>query len=250
MAAIHLYCDESGKFERNDFTSFCGYIGNAGEWEKFSEAWNQIRQFYQVPPIHMRGIMHPEDNKEWLAVKTRCGTEWDTKRDEMLARLAMKVQEHTLICIGAVVDSGHFRSMPDSTFKAKVEDPHYLAFQDVVLRSVDKVNWGDSDDRAIGFVLDDNEQTAVTCYQLLRKLKLLKPELKKRISGICFVEDSRYPGVQAADMIAYEARRLMVGKMKDSALPPSAMYVALTGALDHKPFYYNAEVLDKMASMP
>jgi hypothetical protein len=247
MALIHLYCDESGKFGHSDFTSFCGYVGNSGEWEKFSESWNQIRRFYEVPAIHMSAIMHPEDNPEWLAVKNRWGTEWEERRDEMLARLAMKIQEHTLICVGATVDSAYFDSMPPSEFKEKVEDTHYLAFQDVVLRSIDKVQWDDSD-YALGLVLDDDERTAVTCYELFRKLRLWKPEIKKRISGICFVEDSRYPGVQAADMIAYEARRLMFEKKTKGTAIPTGLYVALTRGCDHQPLFYDAATLDKMAS--
>jgi hypothetical protein len=118
----------------------------------------------------------------------------------------------------------------------------------VVLRSIEKVEWGDHD-VALSLVLDDNEQTAVTCYQLLRKLRLLKPELKKRISGICFVEDSRYPGVQAADLIAYEARRYMVGKLVNSDQEPSKLLVTLTGYGDYRPVLYTASVLDDMASM-
>jgi hypothetical protein len=88
MAAIHLYCDESGKFQINDYTSFCGYIQSVDTWQKFSDDWNDIRRHYGVPPIHMSGIMHPEDNKEWLEVKNGCGTGWESRGTKCWAALS------------------------------------------------------------------------------------------------------------------------------------------------------------------
>jgi hypothetical protein len=248
MAAIHLYCDEAGKFRKSDYTSFGGYIQSSDKWEKFSREWNDIRRHYEVPPIHMGAMSHPEDNPGWPAVKEKWGERWEANCEEMLKRLATKVQEHMLVSLCAVVDAKHFLLMPPSKFKTRVEDPKYLAFQDVVLRSIGTVNWGDSD-VAIGLVLDDDQETAVTCYDLLIKLKRLKPEIKKRISGICFVEDSWYPGVQAADMVTYEARRYMVAKLKDASAEPSKLLVALTGFNDRRPWLYTARILDEMASI-
>jgi hypothetical protein len=58
--------------------------------------------------------------------------------------------------------------------------------------------------------------------------------------------DDSYPGLQLADMISYESRRLMVEKLKNSKAEPSELFQSLTLLLTHQPHLYTPEVLDKM----
>jgi hypothetical protein len=62
---------------------------------------------------------------------------------------------------------------------------------------------------------------------------------------MCFVDDTHFPGVQAADMIAYEARRIMVERMTNPEAT-SDVYSDLTFMGLHQPGFYNAEILDQL----
>lgn len=237
MAHAHFYCDESGKTHSSPFVSFCGYIGNNDQWEQFRAKWRELRLFLGVPPIHVTAIMNSDKNEEWAKVKRKWGADWEKKRDEMLLGFANVVYDSKVACVGASIDCSAYKMFP-KTMKATYQDAHYLAFQWTVLRSIEKVEWGDSE-ALLGLVMDDDQEKAIHCYQLFTSLKKQKPEIKKRISGICFSNDKFYPGLQAADMIAYEARNLMTkGEPK-----PSEFFLRLTSDGFSQPHLFNAATL-------
>lgn len=263
MAVFHIYGDESGKLHQSDYTSFCGYVGHISLWQGFAAMWNNLRFKWQVPPIHMARIISP-DNKddEWKKVKDEWGTSWVTKRDVMLKEFAELVRTAGVVCVGAIVDSKHFRQVADSDpdFKKLYRDPIYMAFHTFVMRGIDKTEVIDKLS-PIGIVIDDDEEFAMGVYQQLNTLrKDLDNERKKyadekvverikrvrdRVHAITFVDDASYPGVQAADMIAYEARKIMVARLKDPNAT-SELYDELTFLRTHQPKFYRPEVIDEL----
>ena len=206
MTVFHIYADASGKLCDSDYTSFCGYVAHVSEWQGFTFEWENRRFKWQVPPIHMSHIMHPEDHPEWLKVKTQWGTDWEAKRDAMLLDLAATVGRAAIVCVGAVVDAGHFRK------------------------------------------IDADQKYSIMCYKLLQAMKRDDQKVKERIHSLAFVNDESFPGVQVADMVAYESRRLMVEEMKDpnTPLPPSHLLKFLTLSVTHQPLHYTPAILDQM----
>jgi uncharacterized protein DUF3800 len=259
MAFFHVYGDESGKMSGNaDRTSFCGYVGHISQWERFSAGWNNVRIRYQVPAIHMARIAHPESkDDDWKKVKEKWGDAWDAISKRMLGELGEMVRESGIVCIGAVVDSKHFRLLADTypLFKKAHRDPVHMAFHTFIMRAIDKTEVIDKTSR-IGIVIDNDREFAMACYKQLESLKSLADNdqkfarVKERVHAITFANDASYPGVQAADMIAYEARRIMVERMKDPKAT-SDLYEDLTFLGMHEPGYYTAEILDQLqASNP
>lgn len=254
MAEFYLYADESGKTSsKADYVSFCGYIAHVSEWQRFSLEWNNCRFRWGIPTVHMARIMAP-DNKddEWRKIKNQWGADWEAKRDLMLDDLAATVRNAHLVCVGVATDAKHFRSMPDSDFKRECRDPVFMAFHHLVMRSIERASI--IDDRSpISIVIDDgDEEYAIGCYKLLNTLKQHPhPVFKKvrdRIDGMCFGNDRSYPGIQAADMVAYEARRLLVDRIKDPKAEPSKLLHSLTLMGIHQPGVYTAALLDELAS--
>jgi hypothetical protein len=96
-------------------------------------------------------------------------------------------------------------------------------------------------------ILDDDEATAMGCYQLLSKLKKHPeaPTVRNRVSSICFVDDSQYPGVQAADMVTYESRKFMVDRIANSNVEPSELWKTLTRP-DSQPHLFDGPALDEL----
>jgi hypothetical protein len=254
MAFFHAYGDESGKMSGNaDRTSFCGYVGHISQWERFSAGWNNVRIRYQVPPIHMARIARPDSkDDEWKSVKDKWGTAWAAISKRMLGELGEMVRESGIVCVGAVVDSQHFRLLAEKypLFKKAHRDPVHMAFHTFIMRAIDKTEIIDKTSR-IGIVIDNDKEFAMACYKQLESLKSLAEHdqkfarVKERVHAITFANDASYPGVQAADMIAYEARRIMVERITNPDAT-SELYDDLTFLRMHQPSYYTAEVLDQL----
>ncbi|HYB60318.1 MAG TPA: DUF3800 domain-containing protein [Methylomirabilota bacterium] len=249
VAHFHIYADESGKLAQSDYTSFCGYIAHVSEWQRFSQEWNNCRLGWGVPPLHLSRIMFPQrKDDEWKDIWLKWGKEWEGKRDLMLGDFASVVLGSQIVCIGAVVDADHFRSLPDCEFKKEAKNPILLSFQKVLMEGIEKTEVIDKHS-PISVVIDDDEEYAMDCYKWLSDLKkdARLQKVKDRIHGICFVNDADYPGIQVSDMIAFEARRLMVERMKTPGVSPSKLYSALTKHGIHQPQLMTAEFLDRLS---
>lgn len=254
MAVFHMYGDESGKLSGNaERTSFCGYVAHISQWQVFANFWNDCRMKWGVPPIHMSRIRFPDSKEdEWKKVKQDWGTAWEKKREFLLRELSQIVFDSRIVCVGAVVDSKHFRTLCDidPTFRKMYRDPVHLAFHTFVMRGIDRTEVIDKYS-PIGIVIDNDKEFAMKCYEQLETLKELAAHdprftrVKERVHAISFVNDNSYPGVQAADMIAYEARSAMVERIKDPAYT-SEFYDNLTFGRTNQPQYFTAEVLDML----
>jgi hypothetical protein len=144
----------------------------------------------------------------------------------------------------------HFRSLPDSEFKRVVrQDPLFLAFHQVVLRGIEKTEVVDRYS-PIGIIIDDDRESSLSCYKMLHTLKQTFPKVRERISSISFANDMAYPGIQAADMLAYESRKLMVELKKDSEYMPSDLWQSLTLLGINQPLFYSPAILDMLNAQP
>ena len=248
VAYYRITADESGKLRNNncDYTSFCGYFGNSLEWSRFEVEWEAARAKWGVPPIHMAKIYHPDEDERWSKIKQKWGKQWDRLRDDMLRDFYTVVFNAKVACVGAVVDAAHFRNMPDSAYKQAARDPIFLSEQEMIMAAIERAENTSSVAYPISLVIDDDPEFAMECYKLLNVLKGNFEKVKQRISGICFVNDDVYPGVQAADMIAYEARRWMVEREKYPDSKPSTMYRGLTHNLVNQPRLLTAAQLEEL----
>jgi hypothetical protein len=201
----------------------------------------------------MSRIMFPDSkDDEWKKVKEDWGRDWETKRALMLDDLASILKSGDIACVGAVVDSKHFRTLADSDpdFKKFYRDPVHLAFHTFVMLGIDRTEVIDKCS-PIGIVIDNDKEFAMRCYEQLEGLKesaargQVFARVKERVHAISFVNDASYPGVQAADMIAYEARRTMVERIKDPNYT-SEMYDNLTFLRTHQPHFYTPTVLGQL----
>jgi Protein of unknown function (DUF3800) len=248
VAHFYIYGDESGKLGQNEYTSFCGYVGHALEFERAMTEWDACRLAWGVPPLHMRCVMNPDRDAtgEWQKVRQKWGSEWEVKRDYMLKEFAEILLQSRLAAVGCVVDSEHFRTMPDSKFRTDMRNPLFLSLFILVMNSIDVID-AVNKTYSIGLVIDDDPQYAKDCYDLLLSLKRDFQRVRDRVTAMTFGNDAAYPALQAADMIAFESRSLMLAKKANPDTEPSPTFVALTRRLIHQPVLYTAQTLDLTA---
>jgi hypothetical protein len=82
-------------------------------------------------------------------------------------------------------------------------DPYQLAFVRGLLEIADYVG----EDGTVNVICDDNEVTAWDTYIHYRAIIKALPELSKRFIGIAFAKSQHFTPLQAADMVAFLARR-------------------------------------------
>jgi hypothetical protein len=247
MAHFHIYGDESGKLAQSDYVSFCGYVAHTSEWERVSMEWNNVRLAWGVPPLHMRCVVAPERDKtgEWQKIKDEWGADWVAKRDRMLLEFGRAILGANTVAVGCIIDADHFRKMPDSQFK-KGLPPVPFGFYHLIMESLDKID-RISKTLSVSIIVDDDHEYSMKMYEILNSLKKTFPRVRERISALTFGNDNDYPGLQMADMIAFESRRLMVERATAKDAPPSDLFRALTRNLIHQPKLWTAEYLDKAA---
>lgn len=171
----------------------------------------------------MAPLMYPERSKDetWKKIKAKWGADWEARRTLLLQDIARIIGSAQLVAVGAVVDVAHFRSLPDSQFKREVQsDPLFLAFHQVVMRGIEKTEMIDKCS-PIGIVIDDDRESSISCYKMLHTLKQTYPKVRERVSFVGFGNDIRYPGIQASDVLAYEARNFLVKRKEDPNHQPS-----------------------------
>ena len=187
-------------------------------------------------------MLRPTEKNGWLAVSQKYGEKWPVKCQELLDEFSAIIEQQKLISFGTVIDVKAFQSLNLPILRERTAgDPHYLAFETTVLGALEKVLWGDPSSGTMGLIMDDDQEKAMSCYRLYRMIREHIPKAKERISGICFASDELYPGIQAADILAHESRRLMA-----EAAPVSERFKKLTCNGEHQPILLNSERLQKM----
>jgi hypothetical protein len=249
MGVFCLYADESGKLGKSEYTSFCGFVAPDVEWWRFSQEWDHCRfSWGSVPAIHMAHITDPERDASgaWAKVKQKWGVTWEERKNDMLLAFAKVIRGSNLVCVGNTVDAAHYENMAETDYKREMRDPLYLSFYNMVRDAIDHLD-GLHTAHTLSVVIDDDQQSAENYYNILGSMRKQFPtEVSKRISELGFGNDVAYPGLQAADMIAYESRGLMI-KRKQSGNPrerPSQLYALMTREGLHQPTMYDPYFLD------
>jgi hypothetical protein len=80
-------------------------------------------------------------------------------------------------------------------------------------------------------------------------VRIAFPKVQKRVDSICFGDDKAFPPLQMADMIAYEARRLMRLQKQKPEEKPSELFVSLTRRMVHQPQIYAAKAFDLLEQL-
>jgi hypothetical protein len=207
VAHIYAYFDESGKKDDHRVVVFAGFAAPAQTVHEFQNRWNGLLREYGIEEFTA---------KKMLRYSEPCGkmTRFDPEaRGREVTRFIREITEGLELGILSAVDVNAFDSLLD--FHPHFGgDPHYLAFYAVIMQMLQhyviprKLN--------IGLICDDEEEKAIACYRLLKRMKSQIPEIRERVVSICFSDSRQYPILQAADLFAYiirlEAQKRFFGK--------------------------------------
>lgn len=210
MAIIHLaYFDESGKQSDHPVVTFSGVAVSQSALQEFDDAWNKLLRYYGIPYLHMARASRLSEKQGY---KIRKGQSIDERIDALIP-FADCINDHLEIGLLQALDVKGFNSLSE-TAKIPVgspKNPHYLAFTRGLLEIVDYVQ---EDDR-ISLICDDDPETALGCYEHYRGVRQAYEKVRRKTVALSFADDKHFPGLQAADMVAFlsrlEAKRQFYG---------------------------------------
>jgi len=199
--------------------------------------------------------MAPENKGDgWNKKKKEWGDLWDRKRNLMLEEFATIIQRANIACVGAVVDAVAYRKIRrELGCLLHHKDSNVFAFHHLIMGSLGKIETVDKTS-PVAVVVDDDQETAKAYYDALTNLRTHWHEsfkkVNERLVAISFGSDAAYPGLQAADMIAFVSRRLRtdgVVQGEDFDAMPYSLYPGLTTGGLHQPIVYTEDALRTIA---
>ncbi len=258
MALFHIYVDESGKLQqKTDYTCLCGYLADGATWETFSAQWHRVQMRWDVPPLHMAKVMKvpgPDTAYKpdgWDTVRSRWGNRWEDIRNEMLLEFASIISSLAVVAIGAIVDAVAYRTLRSESSPITEQDPNVFAFHQVIMDGLAKIKRVQPLG-TLSIIVDDDPEYAWGYYDLAKGLRNHPSKevfscVRERLHGLCFGDDKAYPGLQAADMLAWASRRYMIDKKQDEDHLPSELLRMLTFGGLHQPVVYKEDVLREVS---
>lgn len=213
--------DESGKLHDSKIVVFGGCAGAVGEFDRLAEAWSQRLAVDGVTSISMKDAMNFK--KEFSEPQWKNN---EDRRDALLFDLATLVFNSPLLRICSPQITSEFKSLCDQDRQSLGGNPQYQAFEACVTGLL-----GEDETIAVNVVCDLSEEYAEKCLKLFHKLRSRSPIARERLIGISFVDDTRHPGLQAADMIVYCRREYELRSIRPSR-PIVEKIVGLFGLQD------------------
>jgi hypothetical protein len=189
----HVAVDGSGAVEGQRFVALGYASGFEGNITPFTEAWLKLLDKYELHSLRMSEaysfrFAFEEKHRAW-------GDRREEVRDELVLEAAKVIKTH--LRPGGVF--GRF----DKTSKEKtISWRKGLLFHHMVLRNLRE----QPDNVTLAFMCDDEPDIAIDFYKHLTSFERKNEGWRRRIAGICFMDDRNVAHIQAADVVAYVLR--------------------------------------------
>lgn len=202
MAFIYhqVFCDESGKFHQDPLIAFSGVSATPDRLAAFDREWRTLLRSYELDSLHMeRASRLVED----VGYRFRKGDTVE-ERTEALLPFADCINKHLEMGVTQAWDVRGFNHLSAAVLKVLggSNDPYFLA----LVRGLLAVEERTGEDDRISIICDDDPYTAWDSYVHYRSLGKAASEIQKKVISISFANDKHFPGLQAADMLAFLTR--------------------------------------------
>jgi hypothetical protein len=188
MAVLRAFFDESGNLQGPEtHVVFGGLVGQIDETSTFTRKWVELLGS-DFTHIHMTDAMR-------LAGPFKgCR---DTTRDEVLVECAKLAQAKSAMLVSSSMDKRDFLVLTNEQ-RSRFKNPAYGGFETCVRILAREFRRHD-----IHLWCDESEEYAETCLKLYKRLKSMNKDFALRLPSLTFANDEKFPGLQAADMVAY-----------------------------------------------
>jgi hypothetical protein len=205
--AMTFYGDESGSHGKGTFV-IAGYLATAHNWERFKADWNtalseepRITHFHRGHNYHGDGVFEGWDEPTRQAKLNR------------MIRVFERFGAH-IVELSSTIEWNEYRAVVHGPLAKELSNPYYFCLHGVMSLAVDWVR-KTGEDADISFVFDYQFEHQAEAVRQYTHIKQRFPQIGKHMSGICFMDDEKVAGLQAADLIAWQIRRDYVKPPED-----------------------------------
>lgn len=198
MVTINAFFDESGKFKDHAVVSFGGVASPAVEINPFAEDWGRYLYMNGLKCLTMKEALNA--NRPLSEKNPALG--FDARVEALLPFIGC-MRKHLQVIVGIALDVDAFKKLPSHYHQFLGDDPFFTAFLRMLIEALNLTHPNDR----LTFICDDDEQMALPMYKLYRRVKLVDPDARSKLKGLCFADDEYLFALQAADMISFLIRR-------------------------------------------
>jgi hypothetical protein len=226
--------DEHGNEEGSEVAAIGGYIATKRQWKKFEKRWNAVLHEFKVPEFHMSQYYRKEQDSDSPYLG------WpNTKKKQFLRQLIKVARDNTTAAYASMVETQAWDTILDNWTKLgsplddSQKNPWHTCFQHFFVRfprflkeMVDPIISAHTPPEKVAFVFHQHEvfgPAAEIGYAIVQKM----PEHGARLGTIAFGATADYPPLQAADLLAFYARRRFTRCLK--GVDPDEFELALLG---------------------
>jgi Protein of unknown function (DUF3800) len=216
-----VYGDESGIHDKtglapgSEVTAVAGYVARKRDWEIVSRRWKTALRKYGVEVFHMSDYWRKKPPYDkWT----------DAKRKRFLRTLIKIARDNTWFAIGGMVSSKDFADLAMPGLKGVGDRPldhaYHFCLQMFFVRFMEHLK-ADIDRRfekqrfkeQVAFIFDQQQQFAPVALAGFQAIKdAIDPD--NHLGTMSFGSKDKYIPLQAADLLAFYARRILTHQMQ------------------------------------
>jgi hypothetical protein len=220
---LHVYGDESGTHGESAYCVVAGYIAAPRPWDAFNAAWRAVVDAAGDKEFHAK-YFFKRYYARIHAGRTNPYGGWDEgKCRRYLSDLLGVIAAHRtrVIPIGCAVDVAAFKALTwgernlltgatwDATRKDFVEGGAPSSVYRVALLNMagEALERAKPKDCKVHFVMDEKSDERNMALELFPRIRasssMLDVSLRPKLGDLTFAASETYPGIQAADLLAY-----------------------------------------------
>ncbi len=228
LMMLQGFIDDSGNDGKSPVFVLAGFMSSVERWEAFSDEWDRVLKpadGFQLEVLKMTDVYRNR-------VRGARYYGWpDDDRDDRLKKLIKVINTHAMHGIISVIPYEPFNRIIKGKFNPhSLDRPYFLSFFGVMTQLF-KVTHSLKIDDKVEFIFDtqDSENKPLLMAEYERFISAAPPEVQAMSAGYPnFKRDEDFSPLQAADMLAWHARKYYVESFhgRDPTKDPSHPYLA------------------------
>lgn len=212
MIGLKHYLDDSGTDGLSPIVVIGGPVMQRLHFKEFAKRWRRLLDSYKIfGSLHMQDFVRPYGRHIGINPEMKLG---------LFRSVVRLINEHKLYSLSVDIPQAEFKSQLSEEVQKNLMGPYALAFFSVILANQHLASTRHHEGKT-AYLVDtgsSHQDQLVFAHHAILELEKGRPE--KRFTGVLgFDSDENVAALQAADVIAWAARRRELGKLCDEFAP-------------------------------
>ncbi len=188
------FFDESGHSSGTEFFALAAFVAQDSHWVAFDEQWRNALSRHGAPYLHMREFAHwVGPFKGWT----------EDRRKGLLGDCVTAIKSIHAIAVGAAMSVEDFKKL-EYEAQSSLQDPFFCCFQEVVRGAALNAHL-EPEGLNVQMVFSRQDEFRAMASKLWNVMAE-HIDVNERMASLEFQDMRTVPGLQAADLLAYEFR--------------------------------------------